>query len=286
MDQIKGKVAVITGAAGGIGLATAALLAREGAKVVLADINADALGAAVKDLQGQGFDVKGVPTNVGDFDSVKALADAAYAAYGAVHLVHLNAGIAAMNSLFDDETASWRRIIDINLMSVIWGIKAFVQRMIDGGEEGVIVATSSGAGGEGTAYNTAAYATTKMAVVSLMECLHGQLRDRGSKVRAGVIFPPLTATKLSGDAPGVMKHVENLLQSRGVPAVLVSPEGVAKLFVDGVKRGRFFMRVSETENASCFDGAMGADYFAWNEKAIRGRAEAQLSDGQPDPYLW
>jgi NAD(P)-dependent dehydrogenase (short-subunit alcohol dehydrogenase family) len=284
MDQIEGKVAVITGAARGIGFAIAARLARAGMKVVLGDIHASALDGALKNLQGQGFDAHAVQTDVADFGSVNRLADAAYGRHGAVHVLHLNAGVAAMNSLFDDEVASWRRVIDINLMGVIWGIKAFAKRMIDGGENGVILATSSGAGAEGTSYNTTACSATKMAIVSVVECLHGQLRDRKAKIRVGLVFPPLTDTQLSGGTTA--KQVEGLLNSRGVPAALVQPEQVAELILDGLRRDRFFIRTGPAENASYFNSAMSSEFFAWSERVIRGRAEAQMNDSGPDAYLW
>jgi short-subunit dehydrogenase len=170
-------------------------------------------------------------------------------------------------------------------MGVVWGIKAFVPRMLEAGEEGVVLATTSGAGTDGTTYTGNAYAATKNAVLSVMECLYGQLRDKQSLVRAGLVFPPLTATNLAGDGAD-MKLVEGMLNSRGVPAVLIQPEQVAELVLDGVERGRFFIRIGREENERIFGGALSDEYFAWNEAMIRGRAEAQLGDGAPDSYLW
>ena len=176
-------------------------------------------------------------------------------------------------------------MVGVNLLGVVWGIKAFIRRMIESGEEGLVLATSSGAGAEGTIYMSAAYAPTKNAVVSIMECLYGQLRDQESQVRVGIVFPPLTATSLSGD-PETMKLVESHLQSTGVPAVLVQPDEVAKMIVDGIERGRFFIRTGREENDAFFGGAHSAEFFAWRERMVRGRADAQLSDGTPDHYLW
>jgi short-subunit dehydrogenase len=149
----------------------------------------------------------------------------------------------------------------------------------------VVLATSSGAGAEGTSYQSPGYAATKNGVVTLMECLYGQLRDRKSKVRAGLVFPPLTATNLAG-SPETMKMVEGHLQSSGVPAVLVEPEGVAEMIVDGIKRGRFFIRADRRENEAFFGGAHSDEFFSWNGRMIRGRSEQQLADGRPDSYLW
>jgi NAD(P)-dependent dehydrogenase (short-subunit alcohol dehydrogenase family) len=285
MKDLAGKVAVVTGGGGGIGAATGRLLGEQGMRVVLADVNEERLDATVTARRDAGIDAIGVVTDVTDFASVQALADAAYDAFGAVHVLHLNAGIGGGGSLFDDVTADWERVLGVNLKGVIWGIKAFVSRMIEDGEEGFVVATSSGAGADGTSYKTASYAATKIAVVSIMECLHGQLRDKGSRIHAGVAFPPLAATNLAG-SPEAMKGVESMLRGEGIPTTLVQPEGVAKLILDGIQRDRFFFRVGHRESKECFDGAISDDFVAWNERMIRGRAEAVLADGTPDAYLW
>jgi NAD(P)-dependent dehydrogenase (short-subunit alcohol dehydrogenase family) len=286
MDQLDGKVGVVTGAGSGIGLATSRRLAREGVRVVLADIDEGRLDEAVSDARAEGLEVTGVPTDVSSFESVKALADAAYDTYGAVHIAHFNAGIAAGASLFDDDTAQWEQAVGVNLLSVVWGIKAFVPRMIEGGQQGLVLATSSGAGAEGTSYNSNAYAVTKAGVVSVMECLYGQLRDQGSQVTAAIVFPPLTATHLAGE-PENMKFIEAHLRSQGVPAALVEPDAVGAMVVDGIKRGRFFIRPGADQSKAFFDGLITDDYLAWNERIIRGRGEAQVAaDGRPDGYLW
>jgi NAD(P)-dependent dehydrogenase (short-subunit alcohol dehydrogenase family) len=227
----------------------------------------------------------GVAADVADFAAMQELARSAYDAYGAVHLVHLNAGIAGGGSFFDDVTTDWPPVIDVNLKGVMWGIKAFAQRMVDGGDEGYIIATSSSAGIDGTTYTRAGYGATKIAVLSLMESFYGQLRDKQSKVRAGVLFPPPTATNLFG-GPEAMKGAATSLRSRGVPATVVQPERVAELLLDGLKRDRFFIRVGRDESARLFDGQFGDAYIQWSEPLVRGRAEAVLTDGKPDAYLW
>ncbi len=286
MNELDGKVAVITGAGSGIGRATARLLADSGMKVVMADIDKEALDATVKGIRVGGHQATGVVTDVADFASMQQLAASAYAEYGVVHVLHLNAGIASGASLFDAATDDWERILGVNLKGVAWGIKAFIQRMVDSDVDGYVIATSSGAGTEGTTYHTPGYAATKIGVMSIMECLYGQLRDRQSRIRAGVLFPPLTATNLSG-SPEMMKQVEGLLRSRGVPATLIEPDQVARLVLDGIKRERFFFRVGPEESDRFFDGALSdGGLFEWNERIIRARAEQYLTDGSPDPYLW
>jgi NAD(P)-dependent dehydrogenase (short-subunit alcohol dehydrogenase family) len=285
MEDLAGKVAVITGGASGIGRATGRLLARQGMQVVLGDVNGAALGEVVAECRDQSLAVMGIETDVADFDSMSRLAAAAYDAYGAVHLVHLNAGIGGGGSLFDDVTDDWNRVVGVNLLGVIWGIKAFVPRMIEGDQEGCVLATSSGAGTDGTSYNAASYAATKSAVLSVMECLYGQLRDRESKLTAGVVFPPLTATNLAGN-PETMRLVESQLQARGIPTTLVEPDEVATMVLDGLQRGRFFIRVGREEAKAIYGGRITEEFFEWNERIVRGRAEAQLSDGGPEGYLW
>jgi NAD(P)-dependent dehydrogenase (short-subunit alcohol dehydrogenase family) len=282
---LNGKVAVLTGAGGGIGLATGRLLARQGMRVVLADINEDRLNAAGDACRNEGLDVLTVPTDVSSFEAMQHLADAAYGAFGAVHVLHLNAGIGSGASLFDDATANWAAAVGVNFYGVVWGIKAFVPRMVERGEDAVVLATSSGSGAEGTTYGTPGYSATKAAVLSVMECLYGQLRDRGSNVRVGVVFPPLTATNLAGN-PETMKAVEAQLKATGVDVTLVEPESVAEMVLDGIKRGRFFIRAGAAENAAFFDGRITPGFLDWNARVVRARADAQLSDGTPDAYIW
>jgi len=285
MKELAGKVAVITGAASGIGLATVRALGHEGMSVIMADVNEAALKEAADGCTADGLTVRPFATDVSDFTAMQRLADASYDAFGAVHLLHLNAGIGGGVSLFDAETANWDRIIGVNLLGVVWGIKAFVPRMREVGAEALILATSSGAGAEGNSYRSVGYAATKLAVVSVMESLYGSLAAEKSPVSAAIVFPPLTATSLNG-APANMKFVEQFLQSEGVPAMLVKPEQVASMIVDGIKRGRFFIRMGEEENTRFYEGSHGAEFFAWSERVITGRSRAQLSDGDPHDYLW
>ena len=178
MEQLSGRTAVVTGGAAGIGRAVGRRLGREGMRVVLADRDADTLEATVAELRGEGVEVTGVPTDVSDPDANRHLADVAFDTYGGVHVLHLNAGIGGTVPLLDPDVKVWQRVVGVNLLGVVYGIKAFAGRMVESGEEGVIVATSSGAGAEGTSYRPGPYAATKNAVVSIVESLYGELRDR------------------------------------------------------------------------------------------------------------
>jgi NAD(P)-dependent dehydrogenase (short-subunit alcohol dehydrogenase family) len=195
MEQLAGKVAVVTGAASGIGRAMAERFAAEGMHVVLADVEAPVLDATVAELAGEGFagDVSGVVTDVSDLDSVTALRDAALDRHGAVHVLCNNAGVGAgaEGRMWEHEINDWRWGIGVNVWGVIHGIKAFVPGMVDGGEEGHVVNTSSGNGGVTPLASTPIYALTKSAVVTLTESLHAQFAGAGvgDRLGASVLFP-------------------------------------------------------------------------------------------------
>ena len=113
------------------------------------------------------------------------------------------------------------------MLGLLHGLKAFLPRMVEGGTECSVLATTSGAGIHGTAYDTAPYAATKAAQLSIMESLYGQVRDQGLPVHVGVVVPPLTRTNLAGDDGSIWEHVVNGLAKRGIPAALIEPEELA-----------------------------------------------------------
>jgi NAD(P)-dependent dehydrogenase (short-subunit alcohol dehydrogenase family) len=195
MEQLAGKVAVVTGAASGIGRALAERFAAEGLHVVLADVEAPVLDATVAELAGQGFagDVSGVVTDVSDLDSVLALRDAALDRHGAVHVLCNNAGVGAgaEGRMWEHQINDWRWGLGVNVWGVIHGIKAFVPGMVEGGEEGHVVNTSSGNGGVTPLASTPIYALTKSAVVTLTESLYAQFAAAGvgDRLGASVLFP-------------------------------------------------------------------------------------------------
>jgi NAD(P)-dependent dehydrogenase (short-subunit alcohol dehydrogenase family) len=285
-EYVDGKVAVITGAGGprSIGRATAALFASRGAKVVLADINQAALGQAVRDLMAEGHDVIGVPADVAKFESVKALADAAWEHYGKVDIAFLNAGVGGIGPLFDDQLDEWNRVFGINCFGVLHGIKAFAPRMIEQGTPGHILGTTSGAGAAGTQYQTPAYAASKAAVISLLESLYGQLRDLGSPIRAHAVFPPLTRSGLAGD-PAFMEFVQQGLAKGGVPAVLAEPEEVAVTVLEAIETGSFFAHHGHAADQRLSGGRYAA-VIDWEDQVIRDRADALINRTAPDSYLW
>ena len=146
MKELQGKVAVITGAAEGIGRAIAEQAAARGMKLVLADISEAKLNETVAALRASGAEVEGVQVDVSKAEQVEALAARAFERFGNVHLLINNAGVALAKSAWETTLADWEWVLGVNLYGVIHGIRAFVPRMLEKGEEGHIVNTASVAG--------------------------------------------------------------------------------------------------------------------------------------------
>ena len=191
MKRLADRVAVVTGGAGGLGRALGRRFAQEGMRVVLADVQAEPLAATVSDLRDEKLEVTGVVTDVTNYDSVQALRDKALQTYGAVHVVCNNAGIGAgaEGPIWEHEVNDWRWALAVNVWGVIHGINAFVPTILAQGDEGHVINTSSGNGGLYPLPSTPQYAATKAAVVTITECLYGQLQDSTDKVSASVLFP-------------------------------------------------------------------------------------------------
>jgi NAD(P)-dependent dehydrogenase (short-subunit alcohol dehydrogenase family) len=190
MRELSGKVAVVTGGASGIGLALAGRFAAEGMKVVVADVEEAALEKAVAQLTERGAEVIGVRTDVTSIESVTALADAAYEAYGVVHLLCNNAGVGPPGGLIWESTPNdWKWTFAVNVFGVAHGIQAFVPRMIESGAEGLVINTSSTDGPIAPMPQASVYASTKCAVTCLTECLGAQLEAEGTALKAAVFYP-------------------------------------------------------------------------------------------------
>ena len=168
MKELRGKTAVITGGAGGIGAAMADRFAAEGMSVVISDLAEDRVDATVARLTELGAQAVGVVTNVGDLTSVEGLRDRAYEAFGGVHVLCNNAGVGAgaEGKMWEHTLNDWGWGLNVNLWGMIHGVKAFVPAMLEGGEAGHIVNTSSGNGGIAPLPTTAVYATSKAAVTA------------------------------------------------------------------------------------------------------------------------
>ncbi|WP_327357077.1 SDR family NAD(P)-dependent oxidoreductase [Streptomyces sp. NBC_01304] len=191
MELKAGQVAVVTGAASGIGLAMARRFAADGLKVVLADVEEGALEKAAAELREDGADVHARVVDVSDRDSVMALADAAYETYGGVHVLCNNAGVGsgAEGRMWEHEPNDWKWAFSVNVWGVFHGIQAFLPRMIASGERGHVVNTSSGDGGIAPLPTASVYAVTKAAVVTMTESLYAHLKAEHARVGASVLFP-------------------------------------------------------------------------------------------------
>jgi len=195
MKEFKDKVAVITGAASGIGRAIAERCAHEGMKVVLADIEEEALAQTEKDMKDAGWDVLSVLTDVSKFSDVEALAQKTLDAFGVVHLLCNNAGVGAGTSVWESTLADWKWVMGVNLWSVIYGVRIFVPIMIEQDSESHIVNTSSVAGL--TSYpGSGIYKVTKHGVVTLSETLHHELAQRKAKIGVSVLCPGFVKTRI------------------------------------------------------------------------------------------
>jgi len=228
-------------------------------KVVLADIQPEPLEKTVAELQGDGLDVIGVPTDVTTWDSVTALRDRTLAVYGAVHVVCNNAGIGAgaEGPIWEHELRDWEWALAVNVWGVIHGINAFVPVMLGQNDEGHIVNTSSGNGGLAPLPSTPQYAATKAAVVTITECLYGQLD--GTLLSASVLFPGphmlrtglfeswrsrpdrYAKTRPRQTPYTTVEALEEQMKAAGVPIAYTEPADVAAVVVEGIKADTFWI---------------------------------------------
>ncbi|MCX6541058.1 MAG: SDR family NAD(P)-dependent oxidoreductase [Actinomycetota bacterium] len=261
MRTLEGRVAVVTGGAGGLGRAMGERFAGAGMKVVLADVQAEPLARTVAECRDAGMDIIGVPTDVTNYASVEALRDATLSAFGAVHVVCNNAGIGAgaEGRMWEHELNDWKWAIGVNMMGVVHGINAFVPVMLEQDDEGHIVNTSSGNGGVSPLPSTPQYAATKAAVVTITECLYGQLQEVGSKLGASVLFPGphilrtglfeswrSRTDEFAKERPRktpytTVEGLEAQMKAAGVNIAYTPVEEVAELVVAGLLANEFWM---------------------------------------------
>ena len=194
MREFAGKTAFVTGGASGIGLALGRAFAEAGVRVMLADIEADALTAAVESLRDFGLDVRGVACDVADPVSVERAAATSFETFGNVHVVCNNAGVGGGSGIENISLDTWRWVLDVNVMGVLHGIRAFVPHIRAHGEGGHIVNTASMAGmNSGMGFSP--YSASKFAVVNMSEGLAMRLRPLG--IGVSVICPGFVRTRIS-----------------------------------------------------------------------------------------
>jgi NAD(P)-dependent dehydrogenase (short-subunit alcohol dehydrogenase family) len=208
MKEFQGKVAVVTGAASGIGRALAERCVKEGMKVVLADIEEKTLAQASQELDATGTNVLAVRTDVSKAVDVAELARKTLDRYGAVHLLFNNAGVGAGTTVWESTLADWEWTLGVNLWGVIHGVRTFVPLMLKQNSEGHIVNTASMAGlisGPGLGI----YKVTKHGVVTLSETLYHELTLTGAKIKVSVLCPGWVHTQILASARNRPAELQN-----------------------------------------------------------------------------
>ena len=195
MKSFRGRVAVVTGAASGIGLALTERFAAEGMKVVMADIEAGALATASEKLRQRGATILPIRIDVSNPADVERLAEETYKAFDAAHVVCNNAGVAVLGAVHEHSLADWQWVINVNLWGVIHGVRTFLPRMLAGGDEGHFVNTASMAGLT-TAPYMSVYDVTKHGVVALSESMYKELTASDSPIGVSVVCPGLIDTNI------------------------------------------------------------------------------------------
>jgi len=258
VKDLKGKVAVVTGGASGIGRAMAERFAAEGMKVVLADIEEGALARAESEMRAAGATVASKRTDVSQGEDVEALARFTVDTFGAVHVLCNNAGVGVGGNSWQQTEADWEWVLGVNLWGVIHGIRAFVPIMLEQGDECHVVNTASGAGLHTRPW-LAMYCASKHAVVALSECLHHELSLTGSKVKVSVLCPAVVNTRIGEserNRPDVLRNAADAgvpgqqMQAmeqafRALLATGLPPEQVAGAVVDAIKAERFYIITHE-----------------------------------------
>lgn len=255
MRDLKGKVAVITGGASGIGLAMAERFGREGVKLVIADIQEDAIERAVMGLKASGFEVIGVRTDVSRFPDVEALALATVDAFGKVHILVNNAGVSITGPIWEMSLDDWRWVHNVNVWGVIHGVKAFTPILIKQGEPGHIINTASLAAFSGTGEH-APYCSSKAACLSISQSLYSELIAADTRIGVSVVCPGVVTTDMhrswrnrpAGDQPWSDRewndpaHRSNSERFQGYG---VAPEQIAEATLDALLHNRFYVFYGE-----------------------------------------
>ncbi|MEO5694783.1 MAG: SDR family NAD(P)-dependent oxidoreductase [Usitatibacter sp.] len=244
--NIKGKVAVITGGGSGIGRELAVACSREGASIVLADIDERGMAQTAALLSTPSISQR---CDVSKPEALEALAQATYAKFGATHLLFNNAGVAVAGPMWTATLDDWKWVLDINMMGVVHGIRSFVPRMLAQGGEGHIVNTASMAGLISVP-GSAVYCVSKHAVVTMSECLHHDLKMAKSKIGVSVLCPAFVPTGIAESArnrPAELGQTNPLAAPyedfvrQAVARGKLSAADIANITLDAIKANRFYV---------------------------------------------
>jgi len=251
MEQLEGKVAVVTGAASGIGFALAKAFLAEGMKVAMGDIEKSALDAAAEELRDGGGDVLAVTLDVAVADEVDRFRDVVLDNYGAVHVICNNAGVGSGGVLWELSDAQWQWVVGVDLFGVVNGIRAFVPHLV-AQNEGHVVNTASIAGMTSTP-GMGPYNASKHAVVTISETLFHELRMFGApNVGVSVLCPGFVRTRIAEsdrNAPAELRSfASGDPQAEGMRSVIqamidsgIEPDEVARQVLDAIKNRRFYI---------------------------------------------
>jgi NAD(P)-dependent dehydrogenase (short-subunit alcohol dehydrogenase family) len=275
MRDFTGKVAVVTGGASGMGRAFAERFAAEGMKVVLADIEAPALDAAVAEMSAAGHDVTGVVTDVSKLESVQALAQRTLEAYGKVHVVCNNAGVDGyLGTIWEATPRDWQWTFGVNFWGVVHGVSAFLPLLLAQDEEAHLVNTASATA---IVPGSNIYSVTKHAVLAYSEAIYAQLKQQGAKIGISCLCPGTVNTRLFYGGrnrpeelrnPGEIESSEPGSQARvmlrEVLARSIPPADVAEILLEAIRDQRFYVLTDHE----------------WDERS-RLRSEAILARGNP-----
>ncbi len=260
MFDLEARTAVITGAASGMGLAMATRFAEAGMRVVLADIEAGRLVEATDGLRSRGFDVLGVPTDVADAGAVTALADAAFSAYGTVDVLCNNAGVVKRARSWELTDDDWNWVLNVDLWSVIHGLRAFVPRMLTQPGGGHIVNTASMAALLPLP-NLAAYSVAKAGVLALSESLQLEFDQLGAAMKVSVLCPGYIPTGITTSARNRPSALGDQAAAPDVPRTtadvvpIMTAADVAEQVLDAIRTDRFWILTHDDYRAVIMDRA-------------------------------
>ena len=273
MKDFNGKLAVVTGGASGVGFAIGEALAKEGAKVILTDIEQESLESSAELLTNQSLDVYCQVADVSKIDSMIDLASWCQSEHGPVHLLFNNAGVAPAELLpiWDTKPNDWQWAYGVNVMGVLHGIQAFVPGMLAHGEESRVINTCSGNGAFINLPSTPIYTSSKASVSSITEVLKLQLEQAEANVKVSILFPgPHTVrTKLFSAErnrpedlardPNAPEHpissVEDMLEmmsSMGIEMETTEPEEVASFCLSQIKDGKYWINPVNEKSEQAF----------------------------------
>ncbi|MCX2981765.1 SDR family NAD(P)-dependent oxidoreductase [Halieaceae bacterium IMCC14734] len=243
LDRLRGGVAVITGAASGIGEALALQAAELDMSVVLADISKQRIDELAGTIEANGGRALAVETDVSKPEALDALADAAYDAFGEVRLLVNNAGIETLGFSWEIPAATWDKALGININGVVHGVRAFAPRMIAAGKPAFIANTSS-VGGLGIMPVQTAYIMSKHAVLAFSECLRLEMELKQAPIEVSVILPGPVATRIFIDAEGGADPISELHREQ-MKAMLthsgISANEAAQLILPQIASGNFWV---------------------------------------------